>query len=792
MIAPSTLSWKSWTDLRRRPARAVLTTLTISLAVASFGILAVPSLMDRAMTSEVTKARLYDLSIPVDDVVLSPAQMEQLDKLPNVVAVAARSSFGTRALNGTHPMDAEVWGVPNFANQPVDRVITTIPPGPAQVLVDVQDAQNGIYSGKTGDTLRLQAADGSYRTVTVAGSARGMAFNPDTLNDTLVLYATQGTVQSLGGLKGVNHLEFRLRDTSSSAEHATLTAVRSFLARQPNPTGFSDLPDIRAAGDWPNKQAFDQETKMLVILTVLAVISAAFLLANTIRTMMAEQAGEIGVMRALGATRRHIRRTYLRTAALLGLLGAVIGVPLGMGLAYLLVGAFGRMVFGVSPAFAIDWPIAVVSGLAGVAGAVLTAWPTLRKALRTPVREALVNEGPVSGFGDSLLDHVILRSGSLPPPVRAGVRNVARQKERSATTTVQIALAVATLLGLASLGLAVSQVVGQSWDVLDYDITLGAQMGGHQYSTQALRAVRAQPGVAGVEAADEFQMTYRGQSLYAFGVHAESFVHEPLTAGRWLTLQDERAAAQVMIAGSAFARVEHLHLGSRVPLFTSAGTVTFTVVGIGASQADNGFNVYTTLPTLQALTHHPGVANTLLVRAVDKNHAAIDTLAAHLEGTLAHAGYPSGSQIIYSGRASNKAHNQSLVVIVQAIGLLIVAISMLGLVNAVTMNIIERTREIGVLRCLGARARDLRRMFRTETLALALAGFVLAVPLGWLVAHALRWMFLHFANIQLPVPYTLGNLAIALLATLVLAVLVVVAPLRRTTQLHPGDAIRYR
>ena len=57
-----------------------------------------------------------------------------------------------------------------------------------------------------------------------------------------------------------------------------------------------------------------------------------------------------------------------------------------------------------------------------------------------------------------------------------------------------------------------------------------------------------------------------------------------------------------------------------------------------------------------------------------------------------------------------------MLVIVQGIGLLIVAISMLGLVNAITMDIIERTREIGVLRCLGARARDLRRIFRTETL----------------------------------------------------------------------------
>ena len=75
--------------------------------------------------------------------------------------------------------------------------------------------------------------------------------------------------------------------------------------------------------------------------------------------------------------------------------------------------------------------------------------------------------------------------------------------------------------------------------------------------------------------------------------------------------------------------------------------------------------------------------------------------------------------------------------------------------------------------------------------ALALIGFALAVPLGWLLAHALRWLVLHLANIQLPVPYTLGTLGLALAGTLVLAVLVVAVPLRRATRLRPGDAIRY-
>ncbi len=786
------LARKSWTDLSRRRARTVLTALTVALAVASFGILALPSLMNRAMSSEVASARFYDLSVPVDDVALSPAQLAALTRVPNVTAVTARSSFTTRAIIGKRRVDTEVWGVPDFNDQPIDQVVTPSRPGAGQVLVDVQDAQRGIWRSKTGDTIELQAADGSLRALTVAGSGRSLTFSQDTFTDHLVLYATQGTVRDLGGFKGVNHLEFRLSDTSRPAAQATAGAVRAFLAGQPNPSRFSNLPAIRTPGDWPLKSVFTQRSKILVILTVLAVLSAALLLANTIRTMIVEQTGEIGVMRAVGASRRDIQRSYLRTALLLGLLGVGVGVPLGVWLAHALVSVFARMIFGVHPRFGIDWPVAVASALAGLAGVVLVTRLTLRRALRTPVVEALESEGLGATFGHSPIDRVMLHAGVLPPPIRLGVRNIARHKDRSATTIVQIALAVATLLGLLSLGLAVSRTTDQSWNVLDYDITLATQPGGQPYTPATVAASRAQPGVAGVEAAYLSQMSYRGETLPAWGLHADTFVNEPLTAGRWLSVQDETSSTHPVIVGSAAARIWHLHVGSTVTFTTAGGPATFTVVGVGGSNANNGFNVYTTVSALQQAADHPGVVNALLIRASNKSHAAIDTLAAHLEDTLSHSGYASRSQVMYAGRANDQASAHTMLRIVELLGLLIVAISMFGLVNTITMNILGRTREIGVLRCIGARARDLRRIFRTETIALALIGYTLAIPLGWLVAHTLQWLVLHVANGRLPAPYTLGNLGLALIGTLVLAVLVVIAPLRRVTHLRPGDAIRYK
>jgi putative ABC transport system permease protein len=477
----------------------------------------------------------------------------------------------------------------------------------------------------------------------------------------------------------------------------------------------------------------------------------------------------------------------VETRKLLWLARAAIGV----GLAYLLASLFARMVFGISLGFSVDWFVVLVGAAGGIAGTLLTAWPTLRQVLRMPVHDALASEGLVSAFGGSRLDHAMLRSAKLPPTLRMGVRNVARQKGRSATTVIQICLAVATLLALMSLSLAVSQVTDQSWNVLDYDITLSAQPGGSLFGSSVVSEIRAQPGVAGVEAADWSQMTYKGQTLDGLGVHANTFVREPLTSGRWLSAQDERSRADVAVVGSAIARRWNLRPGSHLTVTTAAGPVRFTVVGVGGSQADNGYNFYTTLEALQAATGHPGLANSLLVRTTNKSHSGIDSLAIRLEKVLALSGHPSRSQIMYAGRATTEASAHSLLIVVEGIGLLIVAISMLGLVNAITMSIIERTREIGVLRCLGGRARDLRGMLRTETITMALVGFLLAIPMGWLVAKALQWLLLHVAGAQVPAPYTMENLGVALIGTVALAVFVVIAPLRRATRLRPGDALRY-
>ena len=137
------------------------------------------------------------------------------------------------------------------------------------------------------------------------------------------------------------------------------------------------------------------------------------------------------------------------------------------------------------------------------------------------------------------------------------------------------------------------------------------------------------------------------------------------------------------------------------------------------------------------------------------------------------------------------AENRSLTTTIGLLGFVIVAMSLVGLANAITTNVLERTREIGIVRCIGARARDVRRIFTTEGVAIAVVGWVIGIPLGYAFTRLLVWLIWEVADVRIPVLFPPLNVLVALVGTVVLSLLVLHLPVRRAVRFRPGDALRY-
>jgi hypothetical protein len=200
---------------------------------------------------------------------------------------------------------------------------------------------------------------------------------------------------------------------------------------------------------------------------------------------------------------------------------------------------------------------------------------------------------------------------------------------------------------------------------------------------------------------------------------------------------------------------------------------------------------YMPLGTLQSALQTTGQINNYWIRTSSGNHDAIDRTTARVEDALAAHGSQPTTMEMYVQKRDNVAANASMTGTITVLGLLIVMISLVGLVNAITMGVIERTREIGVLRCVGARAKDVRRIFRAEGVTVAVMGWLLGIPLGWAMAHGLVSATASIVSTDFAFVFPAPNIAITLAGTVLLAVLVLIAPLRRAVHLKPGKALRH-
>ena len=787
----SALLQKSVTDLTRRKARTAFAVLALAIAVASVGIFALPTLADRAMQREIAASRLADLTVDTAPLRLGPAQEAALAGLPNVDAFAARSVYATRVWVGDRRVKALVIGVPDFGSQTVDVVKITAGgvPGNGGVLSDVQNGRQGRLSVTPGNRIRVVTANGGTALLKVTGEGRNMSGGQMVVFESaVVLYAPPETVARLSGRTGMTSLEFRLRDPTRA--DATAAAVRDYLTANTAFTGFADLPNVRPPGDWPGKEVFNKFSQLLYVVTMLALLCALVLIGNTMTTLVGEQTREIGAMKAIGGTRRQIAGIFVRTALLLGAIGSIVGIALGLVLANVLVNFFGSTFFAISGGFGVDLPIVAASLLLGLLGPPLAALPAIRRGVRVPVREALETTGSITAGGADRVDGLLQRVRFLPRTAQIGVRSVGRRKRRSLATVFQIAFAVATLLAVLALGTSVSNLTHEGWRDHGWAIWLGSSL--HPpLDARADALIHATPGVQAAEPIIVNDVDVQGEPGFVWATAPKTAFNYRLTDGRWYGPSDDRAKARVAVVESSIARTTGIHVGDTMTLNTASGRAPFRVIGIASNVQENGTVVFIPLATARRLLGAEGGVNGYWVQSTSQDHGAIDRLDTRLEDTLTAHGYQVATEVTYVGERDNVAQNRTLTTTITVLGFLIVAISMVGLISAITMSVLERTREIGILRCIGARGRDIRRIFTAEGLVLALLGWLVGIPLGYLLDHALVWLFGELVGIEIPFVFPWANVGYALLGTLVLAVLIMLVPVRRAVRFRPGDALRY-
>jgi len=791
-----TIVKKSFRDLTKRRARTIFTILTIALGVAGISMFAIVPLMDQAMEDEIAQANIYNIQLNVEDVDLTETNLQEIEAIDNVESFEARTLFFTKIYVGERRNDAIFVGVDDFDNQDVDVVIKKSGdyPDDLEVMTESANGRAGVFEKEKGESVKVIAADGSELDLGITGEASSLLYSGGPNQGIAVFYASVETVQSLGNLTGYNLLSFRLDDASQDASEESVEDIRSYLTNNTSVVAFSNLPEIREEGTWPGQELFADISVMFYFITVVAIFCSIFLISNTMNTIVSEQKKQIAGMKAIGATRFQVFKSYLTTSFLMGAIGAFIGAIFGIIIAVIFINYIGTM-FGISPGFMINFPIVGISILVGVLVTILASIPALIGALRITVREGMQDQGISAEFGTGLIDRILQKTGWMPRTVQMGVRNIGRNKKRSVSTIIQVAIAVAVLLGILAFGTSLFGAVGDEYDNWPFDIRVTGMDGGKPLTLDLSNTLENISGVDVAEPYIQSGVQFEGEEFLAYGLphDAQALDYEKtMVKGDWFSAEQENSNERVVVITEVLTRRMGWELGDDLTFMTATGQATFEVVGINSVLMMNGLVCYFPFETLQDVLQMNGTVSGFNVLTESKSHDDIDRVSTSIEDEMLDDGYAIYNQVWYVTEELNEQQNDMIGNALYAIGGLVVVITLIGLMNTLTMNILDRTKEIGMLRCIGARAMNIRSVFGSEGIGLTLVGWLIGIPMGYILGRLMWYGLSQAMDIEAPFLYPVVNIPIVLVITVLVALLIIQPPLWRATHIKPGDALRYQ
>jgi putative ABC transport system permease protein len=550
---------------------------------------------------------------------------------------------------------------------------------------------------------------------------------------------------------------------------------------------------VRDPTTLPGRDLISALQTMLLAFGVFGAFVSGLLVVNTVSTIVLEQRPQIGAMKAIGGTTRRVMAMYLVLALLYGVLGTGLGLLAGIGFAALTAGARAEALD--EPARAIELSpeaLAIVLGI-GIGSCLLAALVPSWLGARLTVHQALVSYGLSADFGRGLWDRLVLRFRGLPPAVMLAVRNVFRQPQRAMFTLLGLAVATAVLLAVLATLNALSSSLHAAGTALKADVVL-------VFDTLVERAAvdTALQEAAGVDRRELWLFSSAetgGKTVSVTGLPPDTGIFDTSTVqrgGRWL---EEGTTSQAVVTRRLAAR-QGLEVGSEIEL--ASGThpprrwkVVGIVGGAGVDALAPEGSVYAPYEAVRALLDYPqGQGNQLHVRLADRDPAQVDAQAPALSDRLADADLSNAPVKLYEQQANNERVYAGFVMLFSLMIVIVALVGGLGLFGTLTMNVLERRREIGVIRSVGSRARTLLWTFLWEGLLLGMLGWALGVVAG---APASRLLVAFFSDKVIALEYTFPATGVLVAALVVLGVTFVasVGPALLATRIRIAEILRY-
>jgi putative ABC transport system permease protein len=756
----------------------------------------------RELTRAYLDTRPASATIELDAV--DDALVEKVRAIPGIAEAEARATIRARIRVGEDWCPLLLFVVADFERMRLSTFAPHAgawPPPPGTMLIDhlgVSVARAGV-----GDQVVIKTPRGRPTPVRISGLVWDSSLAPAVMERTVWGYITPETLASLGQPGTLDELKIVVENAPLQPERieATTRSLVQWLRSQGRSVEEVQIPP---PGRHPHQGQMEAVMLMLIGFAFLALLLSGILVGTTVEAMMARQVREIGAMKAIGARSAQLAGMYLVMMVAVGAGALIVATPLGALAARGLLHVVAHNLNIKIASAAIPAWVFIVQGAAGLLIPVAAAAVPVMQTSRMTVQRALRNVGTTKEvFGERPLDAWLSRRRGLGPIVTLGLRNAFRRRGRLALTVLLLAAAGAMFITGLNLPRAWSRRLDEVNTSRRYDVAIRLQQ--LQSDAAALAIVRAVPGVARAEAWGTMPAswdndvgvpvvhTYPDKGHGAFqvvGVPLDTtMVAFPVLEGRWLAPGDTEV---VVLNHMASGNGQGAKVGDTVTIAAAGGRHSWRVVGL-VRDLGSPATAYVSDEAFARASGVRGMTKSLVITMEPSADAERADVIRRVERSLERAGM--GIDVSISARVLRSAVGEHMAVmlgLILALSGLMTLVGVLGLTAAMSIAVLERTRELGVMQAVGATPGMVLRVVLTEGIfagvCSAVGAIALAVPWTALVGTVV-------GNLAFRVPLPLAMSPTAVLIWLVAAVLfsalATAFPARRASRMTVREALAY-
>jgi putative ABC transport system permease protein len=798
-----TLLRKVWFDLWQDKSRTMQVVLVIALGAIGVGlVIGGRNLIADSVLSGSQAAQPAHIKLSVSP----PLTKDQLERVGRIDGVADVEGLQTSGVEWRFPGD-EAWqtGVLNGRDNYNEQIMTLdgLVSGewPGRNTIGVGQISVGPSSVFEGDTIEIRFGE-TVRTVDVVATMDPVGPTP-VFGETF--YADGRTFERITGRDTYNLIQTRDVTFDQTRAEATDLAIQEYFEDiDVDSVGVSfpfqdriTSPDVS-----PAESILNALFLLLGLLGGIVVILGIFLVYNSISAIVSQQVSQIGVMKAIGASSGQVVWSYLLLVLSYGVLAALVSIPIGAAAALGLQGFFADFLNLEIYEVRVDTTAVMVQIAISMLAPFLAALFPLLGGMRITVREAISTYG-INGSASSL-DRMVAKAVNIPYTILLTIGNTFRNRRR--VTIIQVALVAAGAIFMMVVGVndATKYTFGNKLaEIQNYQVTLSYD---EPERVQAMEEIGMSiEGISAVESwlvlpasgrpATQAEAAVTDARLTLFGQNPETTLYNPqIEKGRWLRAGDTNAA----VISQRVAEQKEWVVGDVVTLEDGNGReLNVEIVGILFDPATNT-SVHLPLSTMQRELRYTGLANTIFAQTVNKDAASQTAVAETLEAALEREGVDISSSSTFGEKTIadiTARAGEGFAIILNLLAVMAIVIALVGgvgLSGILSLSVLERRREIGVMRAVGASSWQVVRLFIGEGVLLGLISWLIALPLSIPTAYVFTTKGLSLAlNQQLVYQFTPAGAGLWLVIITMLAIFASALPARGASRISVRESLAY-